>query len=74
MYSELAAISNDKIKILGIETLEINPKDTIILTVDTDLWNAEEISSVIEIFGKAFPQNTTIAKLKGFDVEVDKCQ
>ena len=73
MYSELTAISNEKIKILGIETLKINPDDTIIVTADTDIWDIDEISNIIKIFGETFPKNTIIAKLKGFDIEVVKC-
>lgn len=74
MCSELAAISNEKIKILEIETLKINPNDTIIVTADTDIWDIDEISNIIKIFEKTFPKNTIIAKLKGFDIKVEKSE
>ena len=72
MYSELTAISNEKIKILKIETLKIDPDGTIIVTADTDIWDIDEISNIIKIFGEIFPKNTIIAKLKGFDIEVEE--
>ena len=72
MSSELAVISNNKVKILGIETLKIKPKDTIIVTADTNIWDIDEISNIIKIFGKTFPQNTVIAKLKGINIDIEK--
>ena len=70
MFLEKAATINDKIKIFGIETWKINPEDTIIVTFDIDIWDVEEVSSMIKIIGECFPKNTIIAKFTGIELEV----
>jgi len=54
-----------------IEKLNIKNDDTLIFTIDTDIWCIEDIPNIMKIFEKHFPNNNIICKLKGIDLEVE---
>lgn len=66
---------NDDIGLrFDISTLKIDKGDTIILTFDTDIWDVNQIQKIMQYLSEQFYDNKVIAKLKGFDIEVEKCQ
>ena len=58
---------------LIIEKLNIKDGDTLIITVDTNIWDLDAASHMVNLFSEFFPRNNVICKLKGFDIEVKEC-
>ena len=56
-----------------ISKLNIKDGDTLIITVDTDIWDLDAASRMVNLFSKIFPWNNIICKFKGFDIEVKEC-
>ena len=58
----------------GIIVSKLNVKngDTLIITVDIDIWDIEEIQHMMNLFRKWFPNNNIICTLKGFDITIEK--
>lgn len=69
-----AIIDNKEIKILDIETLEINPKDIIIVTVDPNIWSIEDAECIIKFLSNYFPANKNLVKMKGVGIEIEKAE
>ena len=51
-----------------ISKLNIKDGDTLIITVDTDIWDLDAASRMVNLFSKIFPWNNIICKFKGFDI------
>ena len=55
-----------------ISKLDIKPGETILITVDTDIWDIETTQHIMDLFQKWFPNNNIVCTLKGFDIIVKK--
>ena len=55
-----------------ISTLKIDKGDTIILTFDTNIWDVDQVQKIMQLFSEQFYDNKVVAKLKGFEIEVEK--
>lgn len=71
---KVAIINNKEIKILDIETLEINPKDTIIVTIDPNIWSSDSIQCILNFLSEYFPTNKNLVKMKGIEIEIEKAE
>ena len=65
-------INNDIGLRFDISTLKIDKGDTIILTFDTDMWDVDQVQKIMQLFSEQFYDNKVVAKLKGFEIEVEK--
>lgn len=55
-----------------ISKLNVKDGDTLIITVDTDIWDMDVASKICKIVSEIFPNNNIITTLKGFDIVVKK--
>lgn len=55
-----------------IEKLDVKNGDTLIITVDTDIWDIEATQHIMNLFQKWFPNNNIVCTLKGFDIVIKK--
>ena len=53
-----------------ISKLNIKNGDTLIITIDMDIWDIETAQQMMDYFQKIFPNNNILCTLKGFDIEV----
>lgn len=56
-----------------ISKLDLKDGDTLIITVDLDIWDLDATQNMINLFSEFFPYNNIICKFKGFDIEVKEC-
>ncbi len=45
--------------------------DTLIVNIDTDIWDVESAQEISNIIFKAFPHNKIVVTLKGVELKVD---
>lgn len=58
---------------IDLENLgEVFIGDTLILNIDTDIWDVSEAHNIAKIIFKAFPNNRVIVTLKGVELKVDE--
>lgn len=51
-----------------ISKLDIKDGDTIIVTIDTDVWSIDEAYEVYKIMTKMYPNNSIVATFKGIEI------
>ena len=68
---EIIALSDDNS--IKIETTKIKDGDTIILTVDTDIWDVNQAALIMECLSKFFPHNNIITTFKGVEISIENC-
>ena len=57
---------------IDFKSFPVKPDDTIVITVDTDMWDLDTAQSILNILKKVFPPtNTILVTLKGIDIEVE---
>lgn len=52
--------------------LDIKDGDTIIITVDMDIWDVNAASEVCKMANYMFPNNNVVTTFKGIDIKVEK--
>ena len=55
-----------------ISKLDVKDGDTLIVSIDTDIWDIETAQHIMDLFQKWFPNNNIVCTLKGFDIVVKK--
>ena len=55
-----------------ISKLNIKDSDTLIVTVDADMWDIEAVQHITDLLHRKFPNNNIICELKGLDITVKK--
>lgn len=55
----------------GIMTSKLNVKygDTLIITIDTDIWDVETASEICKMVSKIFPNNNIVTTFKGIEIK-----
>lgn len=53
-----------------ISKLDIKDGDTIIVTIDTDIWDVDEAYEICKIVNKIFPNNNIVITFKGIEISV----
>jgi len=57
---------------IDFKSFPVKPDDTIVVTVDKDIWNITDAEIIKNILDKVFPPtNTILVTLKGVDIDVD---
>lgn len=51
-----------------ISKLDIKDGDTIIVTIDTDIWDVDEAYEVHKIVSKTLPNNNIVTTFKGIEI------
>lgn len=51
-----------------ISKLDIKNGDTLIITVDMDIWDIDAASEMCKIVSKIFPNNNVVATFKGIEI------
>lgn len=54
---------------IDIDKIKISKSDTLLCTVDLDIFDLDEAQNINNDIKKAFPNNDTIVTFKGFDIE-----
>lgn len=54
-----------------LSKLDIKDGDTIIIAIDTDIFDFDEASDICKMVSKIFPNNHVIATFKGIDISAD---
>lgn len=52
-----------------ISKLDLKEKDTVLITVDMDIWDIEESYKMFQVISKTFPNNQIIMTFKGIEIE-----
>ena len=52
-----------------ISKLDLKDGDTIIITVDMDIWDVDTASEICKIVSKIFPNNNIVTTFKGISIE-----
>lgn len=51
-----------------ISKLDLKEKDTILMTVDMDIWDIEECYNMFQVISKTFPNNKIVMTFKGIEI------
>ena len=71
MYFDI--MINDDIGLrCDLSWLRINEGDTIILTFDPEVYEPDQIQSIMKYLSEQFYNNKVIAKMKGLDIDIKK--
>lgn len=54
-----------------ISKLNLKDGDNIIITADTDVWDADAASEICRIISEIFPNNNVVATFKGLEINAD---
>ncbi len=54
-----------------ISKLDIKDGDTLIITVDADIWDIDAASEMCKVVSKMFPNNNIVTTLKGIEISAD---
>lgn len=54
-----------------ISKLDLKDGDTIIITVDRDIWNVDAAFEMRQIASKVFPNNNIVITFKGIEITAD---
>ena len=52
-----------------LSKLDIKDGDTIVITVDMDIWDVNAASQMCKIISKIFPNNNVVTTFKGIDIK-----
>lgn len=55
-----------------VSKLDVKDGDTLIITIDTDIWNVDTVEYMVDSLQKFFPNNNIIGILKGCDITIKK--
>lgn len=55
-----------------LSVLKIDKGDTIILTFDPEVYEPDQIQSIMKYLSEQFYDNKVIAKMKGLDIDIEK--
>jgi hypothetical protein len=52
-----------------ISKLDIKDGDTLIITVDADIWDIDTASEICKMVSRVFPNNNIVTTFKGIEIE-----
>ena len=55
-----------------ISKLDLKEGDTILVTIDMDIWDIDAASEMCKIVSKIFPNNNVVTTFKGIEIKVEK--
>lgn len=55
---------------INFKSFSVKPNDTIVATIDMDIWDLDAAQSLYNILVKVFPTNTVVITFKGVDIEI----
>ncbi len=55
-----------------ISKLDLKENDTILVTIDMDIWDVDVASEMCKIVSEIFPNNKIATTFKGIDIKVEK--
>lgn len=72
MYFDIMINNGDIGLRCDLSVLKIDKGDTIILTFDPEVYEPDQIQSIIKYLSEQFYDNKVIAKIKGLDIDIEK--